>query len=154
MTLTAVPKSSAGLATRLAQLLRDIAIDVGEEFTGTGLIVSDQPASLPIMSLRGPSTRWEGDARSIVGGISVASSEYHDGFHVVGSRFDVISLSQYFFPPTWPIANTGRLHIGSRYLTGLFGSALPDVSAVGIASRQFGVHVFLKGAEYLHRGLE
>ena len=112
-------KSPADVPTRLALLLRDIAIDVGEEFTGTGLIVSDRPGLLPIMSLGPPAALWEGDVRSIVADISVASSGYHDGFHVLGPNFDVICLSQYFFPPTWPIAYTGGRHIGSRYLSGV-----------------------------------
>lgn len=144
---------SPDVPTRVALLLREIALDAGEAFTGTGLIVSDQPSLLPIMSLGEPCTRWEGEARSIFARISVASSEYHDGFHVVGSSFDVVCLSQYFFPPTWPIANTGRRHIGSRYLTGLFGSAVPDVLAVGIASRQSGVYVFVSGTEHSYTAL-
>jgi hypothetical protein len=39
---------------------------------------------------------------------------------------------------------------GGRYLAALFGSALPDVWAAGIASPGFGIAIFERGAEVLY----
>jgi len=137
---------------RLFTILRDVRALAGKEFSGVGLIVSDKPERLPLFPIRPVSIpHFAEDTISAIATISRSSSEYHDGFHILSSSWHVIRISQYFSPAIVEQTVVDRTkNFGGRYLAALFGSALPDVSATGIASADFGVAVFKDGAEIRH----
>lgn len=133
----------------LFKLLMDVDARAGLDFSGTGLIVSERPHSLPILPLR-PSSD-PGDATDVadrLAKISNPAHEHHDGFHVLDPNLRLLHLAQYFSPPIVPSAPIDRSkRFGGRYLAALFGSALPGVLATGVASRDFGIAVFRDGRE-------
>jgi hypothetical protein len=134
---------------RLAELLHTIQCRRARDFSGIGLIVSDAPELLPIVSLRPQSVGNFGkSAIDNLIDISSTESEYHDGFHVISSNFEILLVAQYFSPqilPQLPIDR--RKRFGGRYLAAMFGSGIRGVSATGVASNGFGIAVFQSGAE-------
>jgi len=133
----------------LQELLNEVRGAGGELFSGIGVLVSNAPDDLPVMSLR-PAIDLPNDISTtkILTEISRSTSEYHDGFHVISSDFRVLRLSVYFSPPIVHEAAAGpRVHRGGRYWAALFGSALPAVLAAGVASTHYGVAVFEGGRE-------
>ena len=133
----------------LLKLLIEVDARAGLDFSGTGLIVSERPLDLPILALRPVSDPGEvTDVADKLAKISNPAHEHHDGFHVLGPNLRLTHLAQYFSPPIVPSAPIDRSkRFGGRYLAALFGSALPEVLATGIASREFGIAVFRDGRE-------
>lgn len=139
------------MITKLHRILREVQKAAGDTFAGVGLLICDAPDELPILSLR-PRSTLEGakDLVTSLATISVRSSEYHDGFHVVSSDWRLIRISQYFSPPIVANVTINRTRVfGGRYVAALFGSAIPGVQVTGIASRGFGIVVFKNGSEQL-----
>lgn len=134
----------------LAELLRAVAEWAGPTFCGVGLILCDRPGRLPIIPIRPePPADLPDDLVAALARISVPASEYHDGFHVVGSDGRLLRAAHYFSPPIVPGVAIDRSKLfGGRYLAALFGSALDPVRLTGIASREFGIAVFADGAEH------
>src|SRR3546814_6504832 len=101
----------------------------GEDFSGVGVLICDAPETLPIVPLRSKSMLP--DAKDVVASlaaISILDSEYHDGFHIVSSDWQLIRISQYFSPPIVSNAFIDRSKlIGGGYEAELFGSAIPSV---------------------------
>ena len=94
----------------LFHLLKSIRATAGERFSGIGLIVSDTPGCLPMVPLRLDPPRFEGgDPAAFLASLSVWESDYHDGFHVLSSRFVPERLAQYFSPPADPADSTPPL---------------------------------------------
>jgi len=59
-------------------------------FTGVGVIVCDTPDTLPIVPIRPVSTPPSGmDLVRSLAAISIPGSEYHDGFHIVSSDWQL-----------------------------------------------------------------
>src|SRR5262249_41459750 len=88
------------MISQLRSILWKVYKAAGEDFTGVGVLVSDEPDTLPILPLRSASMPFnELDLVGSLVAISVPSSEYHDGFHVVSSDWRLILVSQYFSPP-------------------------------------------------------
>ncbi|MFK2890825.1 hypothetical protein [Dyella flagellata] len=85
--------------------------------------------------------------------ISTLTSEFHDGFHVISTQGQLLKIAQYFSPPIVTNAEIdyGKV-FGGRYLAALFGSALSQVTAAGIASNGFGIAVFRRGVEVHFEG--
>lgn len=134
---------------RLREMLMQVQLHAGVEFSGVGVIVCDVPERLPIVPIRSSSTpSLRGTVVDRLVEISSIHSEFHDGFHVISSNWELTLIAQYFSPPIIEDANIDRTkRFGGRYLAALFGSALPGVSAVGITSNGFGLAIFQKGAE-------
>lgn len=139
----------------MIDVLRDILANTkelcGVQFSGVGVIVTDAPQRLPIVGLRSSSEPPPiSDTASALAMISLLSSEYHDGFHILDSSMRLKVVSQYFSPPIVPdvVPDRSKL-IGGRYLAALFGSTLCEVQLTGIASRDFGISVFERGSEKL-----
>jgi hypothetical protein len=137
----------------LIKSLRDILwatrASAGRDFSGIGMLISDRPNELPIFPIRPMSTFPETlDLTTTLASISVFDSEFHDGFHIVSSSWQLTRVAQYFSPPIIPDATIDRSKLfGGRYLAALFGSALPDVKLAGVASDGFGVAIFEAGRE-------
>jgi DNA integrity scanning protein DisA with diadenylate cyclase activity len=121
------------------------------DFSGIGLIVCDWPDRLPIVPVS--ETRYESNSSDLVSRlveIASRSSDHHDGFHIITSAGNLTRVAQYFSPPIVPDAQIDRSkRFGGRYLAALFGSAIPDVIASGIASEGFGIAVFHSGKEVI-----
>lgn len=136
---------------RLRNLLADVELAAGPNFSGIGLLICDAPESLPIISLRDrlPLTSTE-DVVATLAEISSVESEFHDGFHILTTDFSILKVAQYFSPPAKSgLAIDRSKPIGGRYLAAQFGSALPGVYLSGIASEKLGIAVFRDGIEVL-----
>ena len=129
--------------------MRLVRTGAGNNFSGLGLLICDTPDILPIVPLR-PSSDPP-DERDLIDSlvrISAPDSEYHDGFHIVTSKWKLSRVSQYFSPPIIADAVIDRSKVfGGRYIAALFGSAIPGVQLSGIASNGFGIAIFKGGAE-------
>lgn len=137
------------LIVRLHSLLTAVRDKAGGKFAGIGVIVTEDPLSLPIVALRPEPQLWEDrSAAELLTEVSNEQNPYHDGFHLLSASLEVVRLSQYFSPPILPhVTFDASLHVGGRYAAALFGSGLPDVIATGVATRTYGVAVFRNGAE-------
>lgn len=133
----------------LIELLTKIQLQAGKDFSGIGIIVCDNPGNLPIFPIRlEDHAREQKSLIEIFIEISSSNSEFHDGFHIVSSKFELLKIAQYFSPPIEENATPNRERIfGGRYLAALFGSFIPTIKATGIASNGFGVAVFQNGKE-------
>lgn len=141
----------------MQQTLVDVLVEVqsraGKNFSGAGIIVCDDPFSLPLFPIRLANDRiYSKLLVDELTEICLAQSEFHDGFHIISSNFGLTSISQYFSPPIVKDVKIDRTkRFGGRYLAALFGSALPKVNFIGIASNGFGVAIFERGAEVYYR---
>jgi hypothetical protein len=143
------------MISHLSGLLREVYRAAGKNFTGVGVLISDEPDVLPILPLRSATVLFnEQDLVETLAAISVPSSEYQDGFHIVSSDWRLTLMSQYFSPPIVQGAMIDRTKLfGGRYIAALFGSALPSVQLSGIASRGFGIAVFASGKEHVFEAM-
>jgi hypothetical protein len=134
---------------QLHEILSAVTSRAGSEFSGIGIILADYPERLPLFPLRLDTVAaLSGELTSDLVSISNKNSDYHDGFHVISSSWKLTRISQYFSPNILPEVWVNRSRrFGGRYMAALFGSALPDVIATGIASRGFGIAVFRSGVE-------
>jgi hypothetical protein len=127
----------------------------GPDFSGVGLILYSNLAMLPIFPLR--RTVPQIDEYDVIGSlakIASVSSEYHDGFHLISSKWKITHVAQYFSPPIIETAEVDRTKLfGGRYLAALFGSSLPGVMLCGVASNGFGIAIFKSGKEVLFEEL-
>lgn len=137
------------VSTKLFELLCRVRDTSGTAFTGLGVLVSDASENLPLSPLRPDGQPLTYDTLvAFLSEISRDSSDLHDGFHLLSSDFKVRSTSLYFAAPILPdLRVDGCRRVGARFLTALFGSALDNVIATGVASPSYGVAVFQRGRE-------
>jgi hypothetical protein len=140
------------MLTRLKRTLEAVQSRAGAEFSGIGVIVSDTPEQLPLFPIKILEQPLpEIELADFLAKISSKESEYHDGFHVISCDWRLTRLAQYFSPPILVNAKVNRSkRFGGRYLAALFGSALAEVNATGIASPDFGIAVFKDGVEAIY----
>jgi hypothetical protein len=140
------------MLVRLKDTLKIVQTRAGTRFSGIGILVCDAPERIPLFPIRLLEQRLPGiELADFLAEISTSASEYHDGFHVISSDWRLTRIAQYFSPPIVESARIDRSkRFGGRYLAALFGSALPDVRAAGIASPDFGIAIFEHGAEALY----
>lgn len=133
----------------LRELLDDVRRHAGQSFSGVGVLVSGDITGLPIVPLKPLTPAPHSDStRETLVTISDEAHDLHDGFHILTPDLELIKLAQYFSPPIVRRINTDpQRHLGGRYMAALFGSALPQVLASGIASANYGVAVFEHGRE-------
>jgi len=139
------------MINRLRNTLKLVQSRAGTGFSGIGLLACDTPERIPLFPIRLPDQPPSGiDLIDFLAAISETSSEYHDGFHVISTDWTLLRIAQYFSPPIAINTTIDRSkRFGGRYLAALFGSALPDVRIVGIASSDFGIAIFERGSEVL-----
>lgn len=134
---------------KLGDFLLQVQRRAGSSFVGVGVIVTSDSSVLPIASLR-PDLPFRnvGPPVEVLAALSVATSELHDGFHVILPDYSIERVAQYFGPPVGdpPSLPHGRA-LGARYMTALLGSRLPSVIATGIATVDQGVTIFVRGKE-------
>jgi hypothetical protein len=139
----------AVLREGLHDLLVAVNAAAGPSFSGTGVLISSDPSSLPITSLRPVECADPGiSTLDALIAMSDLASEFHDGFHVLSPDLQLVRISQYFSPPILStIARDPGRRLGGRYMAALFGSALPGVLVSGVVSPKYGVAVFERGRE-------
>lgn len=133
----------------LVNILTALQARAGTDFSGAGIIVCDTPSMLPIIPIRLSNDNWK-RCSTIDSLLEISSvySEFHDGFHVVSSNFEITLVAQYFSPPIVADMEIDRTKLfGGRYFAALFGSALSGVSATGIVSNSLGIAIFQHGKE-------
>lgn len=140
------------LIGQMVKLLKEVDHRAGADFSGVGIIVTQDSGSLPIIDLR-PTNKLLDTSETAAGlaQISHPWHEYHDGFHVLTPQLAIEKVAQYFSPPISTEVHIDRQKLfGGRYLAALFGSMLPNVLATGISSPDFGIAVFQDGKEQYH----
>jgi hypothetical protein len=134
---------------RLRDTLALVRTKTGAGFSGIGVILYESLDGLPVIPLRANAPLLHGgDLSQRLASISVDSSEYHDGFHLICRNWQLTHVAQYFSPPIITDARIDRTKkFGGRYMAALFGSALPNVSLCGIVSNGLGLAIFCRGEE-------
>jgi len=140
---------------QLSDILACAAQLAGPQFSGLGVLVSDEPHKLPLFPLRAiVAMAAEAGAADQLGEVSVVGGPFHDGFHILSASLGVTRLSQYFSPPIVPDLPIDRSKpIGGRYLAALFGSKLPAVLMSAIATPAHGIVIFADGEVIRRREL-
>lgn len=134
---------------RLKTVLRLAHVSAGNDFSGLGVIVALESASLPLFAI-GPPIRLDPkvETAAILGAISRERSPHHDGFHILNPALELQAVSQYFSPPIVRGLKINRsTPFGGRYLAALFGSTLDGVLATAIATPALGIITFIRGEE-------
>jgi hypothetical protein len=138
---------------RLAKLLLEIINRRPRNFTGIGIVATPRPRTLPLSSLTPVGSNLALPIRNydeilhFLLSISIQSSIYHDGFHIISHPFNLVCVSQYFSTPIVKDADA-EFGFGSRYRTALYGSFIENVDAVGVISHKFEAAIFIKGKRY------
>lgn len=135
--------------TFLHQELDNIGAQATSRLAGVGVIVHDGSHGLPVYPLRQVSPPpFKAPLSEYLLQLCDESSPFHDGFHILDSKFRVTAVAQYFSPPIVPETRVDRSRLfGGRYLAALFGSMLPGVLATGVFSCGYGTVVFRQGSE-------
>ena len=133
---------------RLNDLLDVVRNRAGAYFSGIGVIVTEDPDSLPLTPLRDECPELDQDLTMTLARLSSRGSPYHDGFHILSPQGRILRVAQYFSPPILRDAVIDRRRlIGARHVAALYGSALPGVLMTGIVGQAGGVSVFVDGAD-------
>lgn len=136
---------------KMVNILEKI-LDETSDFSGLGLILYEDISLIPIFPMRKDVPYCQQDLMSALEKISSYKSSFHDGFHLLNTDFQLTHISQYFSPPIVQnvklVRNEG---FGGRYLAALFGSYIPGVRLIGIASTNFGIAIFRNGEEIYYR---
>ncbi len=129
-------------------LLYDARLKSGDNFSGIGIVVCNSVVDLPIVSLRDTVPNITGSIIQALSEFSSYKSEYHDGFHILNEKGELMHMAQYFSPPIVQEAcfDKSRL-VGGRFVAALFGSAISGVVMTGIVSESHGLSIFKNGKE-------
>ena len=129
-------------------LLYKIKADACSDFSGVGVIISDAPEGLPIVSLRDTLPDLTGPIVGVLSKLSSYGSKYHDGFHILNRQGEITHVAQYFSPPIVKgVYIDNSRPVGGRFVAALFGSTIPDVIMTGVISEGHGLSIFMGGKE-------
>ena len=135
---------------KLNRLLNEIDNRKNNKFEGIGIVIYSSLENLPVSPinnatniLRIPQERLDDIINTLLN-ISTNDSDFHDGFHLISSKFELTHLCQYFSTPIIENLNIDN-HYGSRYRTALYGSFLPNVLYTAVLSKNYGPIIFQKG---------
>lgn len=134
---------------QLIDLLKRVVAFSGQDFSGLGVIVQENDANLPVFPLRvDPIIPDQADTAEVSAEISHSHNDLHDGFHLLTTDLLLSGVAQYFSPPIVEGVELKReRRFGGRYLAALFGSVLPGVKMIGIATPTLGIAIFENGRE-------
>ena len=129
--------------------LRDVCRKAGESFSGVGLIVYEEIDRVRAFPLRDTFPNADGlDVTDVLADMSTQHSEYHDGFHLVTTDWELTHVSQYLSPPIATDCQIAKDRCpGGRYLTALFASRIPGVTLTGIVRSDLSMSIFENGRE-------
>ncbi|WP_143161153.1 hypothetical protein [Pollutimonas bauzanensis] len=135
-------------------ILRSIASNRSNDFSGTGVVFYTDLAGLPhlqLISEREEPNVSQFDDRSIattLTSVSTMCSPLHDGFHFVDSRsWQMTHLSQFISPPIPHDAAQRFRGTGARLIAAVLASLLPGITYVGLVSQGGQVHLFCNGVD-------
>jgi len=138
---------------KLLEVLNAVRQKNKESFAGLGIVLTSSIEGLPLYPIHGK--KLAPNVFTLLDTlveISKLSNSFHDGFHVISNKWEVVALSQFFSPPIpQDIAVDHSKKFGARYLAALFGSRLKGVDMIGIASPNFGVAIFQNGKEIFYK---
>ena len=142
------------MADKLIKLLHEVVEFAGNDFSGIGLIVWDGESELPTFPLRANAEIHTSDsAAANLAKISSPDSDFHDGFHLLTMKLEVVRIAQYFSPPIIHNISVNReRRFGGRYLAALFGSKITGAELTAIATPALGIAVFKDGQEIYFEG--
>ncbi|WP_112922947.1 diadenylate cyclase [Escherichia coli] len=124
-------------------------------FSGIGVIICNNPDSLPITSLRNIDPIQNDSTLELLSRISNKNSKYHDGFHILDEAGNVTYTAQYFSPPI--IENisfdSSRL-VGGRFVAALYGSCIDEIKLTGIVGERGRLSIFEAGKEVYYEELQ
>ena len=143
------------IKNNFVKLLKKLAKDKKNRFSGLGLILYDQQylKNIPTISLK-PSILCPNGisiqskkAINYLLEISENSHILHDGFHFFNHNGILTHISQFLAPPICPELVYNELN-GSRYLTALYVSKIKGVIATGIITQGYNVYYFENGKSF------
>lgn len=143
----------AGKLIRAEKILREIAKNRGQDFTGVGVVFYQSLDYLPHLQLNNnamkpsPESFVDEDLATALASISITSSPLHDGFHFIETRSWRLShLSQFISPPI-PSTAAQLRGSGARLMAALLASMLPGIVCVGLVSHGGEIHLFSNGSD-------
>lgn len=129
-------------------LLYEVSLKSKSDFSGLGIIICDSPTYLPVISLRSTVPEITGSIAHVLTELSSRKCKYHDGFHILNKKGELIRAAQYFSPPIVEEAYIDRSRlVGGRFVAALFGSAISNVLMTGILSEKRRLSIFRNGKE-------
>ena len=132
----------------LRDLLYEVWLKSNYDFSGIGLVVFNDTADLPIINLQSSVPEITGTLTEVLSNISSKKSKYHDGFHFLNKKGELIFVAQYFSPPIVRAAYFDRSRfVGGRFVAALFGSYISGVIRTGIVSERHLLSIFENGQE-------
>ncbi|HDU8673729.1 TPA: DNA integrity scanning protein DisA nucleotide-binding domain protein [Morganella morganii subsp. morganii] len=124
-------------------------------FSGIGVIICNNPDSLPIINLRSTSPIPNDSTLKLLSKISNKNSEYHDGFHILDETGNVTYIAQYFSPQIIENISFDRSRfVGGRFVAALYGSCIDEIKLTGIVSEGNSLSIFEAGKEIYHEELQ
>ncbi|MCZ3384918.1 diadenylate cyclase [Kosakonia sp. SOY2] len=125
------------------------------DFSGVGIIICNNPDSIPITSLRNTNPIKNDSTLELLTRISNKNSEYHDGFHILDETGAVIYTAQYFSPQIIDNISFDRSRIvGGRFVAALYGSCIDEIKFTGIVSEGDRLSIFKDGKEVYYEELQ
>ena len=135
---------------KLNRLLQEVENRKDNNFEGIGIVIYSSLENLPVSPINNatnilgmPQERLDDIINTLLK-ISTNDSDFHDGFHLISSDFELTHLCQYFSTPIIENLHIDN-HYGSRYRTALYGSFLPNVIYTAVLSKNYGPIIFHKG---------
>lgn len=141
---------SRSVAQRLHAELMLLANETGRDFTGVGVLVWDGSTPIPVLQMRkaqpGQSARAAPHER--LHELAREGGPFHDGFHVLNERLELVTASVYFSPPVRTSTSLPEdFAFGGRYLAAAFGSCVAGIICTGVLSQHYGPIVFEQGRQ-------
>lgn len=140
-----------GTLSQLREGLLRVIEGSSSSFSGTGLVILEEGetiANFPMISL--PEIYYKRPVFEALKEISLKSSPYHDGFHILDANLNAIQFCAFLSPaidekllPDVSIFNFS----GSRGYTAYFASLIPEVRYTAIASQSGSIRIFARGKE-------
>lgn len=116
------------------------------EFCGVGVVVHQQFAVLPVVSLCPSAELPKGKTLAEdIALCSLASNDCHDGFQLVSNDWVLTRRNQYFAPFIKGVTSLNHEAVGARYMAAKHGSLLESVLCTGLISDRDGLLVFVNG---------
>ena len=132
---------------KLTELLSDVREMMSDkEFCGVGVVVHQQSALLPVVSLCPSAELPKGKTLAEdIAVCSFASNDCHDGFQLVSNDWVLTRRNQYFAPFVEGLTSLSHEVVGARYMAAKHGSLLESVLCTGLISERDGLLVFVNG---------
>lgn len=138
-----------------AALLRHIALQLPNDFTGLGVVFYEDLSALPFIALdisTGQKIRLPvnglKDIASTLARASSATSDWHDGFHFVDvSKQQLTHLAQFLSPPLPQNGEPAPKASGARHMTAMLSTKVEGIVGIGLLTHGHELAFFERGAQ-------